>query len=133
MLNFYRWREGRSGEREKEFFCILLIFFKDFIYFYIEGKKGRKRGRKTSVYGCLSHTPQPGTWPTTQACTLIGNQTRDPLVCRPTLSPLSHTSQDFYLCVCVCVCWLLISTFIFLFIPSFGSTKSIFYCSTFKI
>ena len=34
-----------------------------------------------------------GTWPTTKACTLIGNQTSDPLVCRPALNPLSHTSQ----------------------------------------
>ena len=36
-----------------------------FIYFYTEGKGGRKRGRETSMCGCLSHTrywrpaPQP--------------------------------------------------------------------------
>ena len=35
----------------------------------------------------------PGTWPTTQACALTGNQTGDLLVCRPALNPLSHTSQ----------------------------------------
>ena len=37
--------------------------------------------------------PLLGTWPTTQACALTGNPTSDPLVCRPELSPLSHTSQ----------------------------------------
>ena len=45
--------------------------------------------------GCLSCTPQPGTWQATQACVLTGNQTGDPLVCRPALSPLSHTSQGY--------------------------------------
>ena len=36
-----------------------------------------------------------GTWPTTQACAMIGNRTSDPLVCRLALSPLSHTSQGY--------------------------------------
>ena len=34
-----------------------------------------------------------GTWPITQAHALTGNRTGDPLVCRPTLNPLGHTSQ----------------------------------------
>ena len=42
--------------------------------------------------GCLAR-PLLGTWPTTQVCALTGNRTGDPLVHRPTLSPLSHTSQ----------------------------------------
>ena len=37
--------------------------------------------------------PLLGTWPATQACALTGNQTSDPLVHRPALSPLSHTSR----------------------------------------
>ena len=37
--------------------------------------------------------PQLGTWPTTQACALIWNQTGDLLVLRPVLNLLSHTSQ----------------------------------------
>ena len=37
--------------------------------------------------------PLLGTWPTTQACDLTGNQTSDPLVCRLALNPLSHTNQ----------------------------------------
>ena len=43
--------------------------------------------------GCLSRAPLPGTWPETQACALTGNQTGNPLVCRPALNPLSYTSQ----------------------------------------
>ena len=37
--------------------------------------------------------PLLGTRPATQACALTGNRTGDPLVRRPALSPLSHTSQ----------------------------------------
>ena len=37
--------------------------------------------------------PQLGTWPTTHTCALTGNRTGDLSVCRPVLSPLSHTSQ----------------------------------------
>ena len=33
-----------------------------------EGKGGRKRGRETSMCGCLSRTSHQGTWPTTQVC-----------------------------------------------------------------
>ena len=35
-----------------------------------------------------------GTWPTIQSCALTGNQTINALICRPTLSPLSYTSQS---------------------------------------
>ena len=42
------------------------------------------------VASCMSPTRDPAT---TQACALTGNQSSDPLVCRPVLSPLSHTSQ----------------------------------------
>ena len=37
--------------------------------------------------------PDLGTWPATQACALTGNRTSDPLVHRPALNPLSHTSR----------------------------------------
>ena len=44
--------------------------------------------------GCLLCSPTGDlTWPTTQACALTGNQTGNPLVRRPVLNPLSHTSQ----------------------------------------
>ena len=38
----------------------------------------------------VSHTPPAEDL----ACALTGNQTSDPLVCRPALNPLSHTGQD---------------------------------------
>ena len=44
------------------FYFILFYFFKDFIYLFIfrEGKGGRKRGRQTSMCGCLSLEPSTG-------------------------------------------------------------------------
>ena len=41
--------------------------------------------------------PLLGAWPATQACALTGNQTNDPLVHRPALNPLGHTSQGIFL------------------------------------
>ena len=49
------------------------------------------------MHGCLLSTPLLGTWPTTQARTLTGNRTHNPLVHRPALNPLSHTSQGLRL------------------------------------
>ena len=97
----------------------LFFFFKDFIYLFIYlfiyfqrvGKGGRKRGRETSMCGCLSHGA-----PATQAYALTGNPTSDPLVLQPVLSPLSHTSQGpIRLLILVCISWML---YIFLFVPS---------------
>ena len=64
--------------------------FKDFIYllFFLERGQGREKERERNIT-----CPQLGTWPTTQACALTGNQTGDHPVCRPALNPLSHTSQ----------------------------------------
>ena len=51
--------------------------------------------REASITDQLPHThPQLGTWPATQACALTGNQMGDPLICRPALNPLNHTSQS---------------------------------------
>ena len=62
------------------------IFFKVlFIYFQREVKGRRKKGRGTSMCDLLLVCPLLGTWPTTQACALSGNQTGGPLVCRPEL------------------------------------------------
>ena len=55
-------------------------------------KGGRERERNISVWLPLT-CPTPGTWPATQACALTRKQTSDPLVLRPALNPLSHTSQ----------------------------------------
>ena len=70
------------------------IFLRFYLFIFREGKGGIKRGKETSVCGCLSLVHSPlGTWPATQACALTGNGTSNPLVCRLTLNPLSHTSQ----------------------------------------
>ena len=72
----------------KEFFFFLKILF---IYFTEQG--GRKRERETSMCGYLLR-PSLGTQPATQACVLTGNRTGDPLVQKPALNPLNHTSQS---------------------------------------
>ena len=66
-----------------------VFYFKDFIYLFLERREGREKERETSMCGC----PLLGTWPSTQAYALTGNQTGDPLVLRLALKPLSHTSQ----------------------------------------
>ena len=82
-----------SQKRQK--FPMFLSFFKDFIYLFLERgeRREKERERNISVWLPLIH-PLLGTWPTTQDCALTGNQTGDPLVLRPALNPLSHTSQD---------------------------------------
>ena len=66
---------------------------KEFIYVFPERKERRdKEGEKCQCV-VASHMPQLGTWPATQAHAPTGNRTRDPLVCKLALSPLSHTSQ----------------------------------------
>ena len=49
------------------------------------------------MIGCLSHAPNWGLGHTTQACALTGNRTTNLSVHRLALSPLSHTSQGFFL------------------------------------
>ena len=67
---------------------------KDFIYLFLDRGDGREKERERNIKMWLPLAcPQPGTWPATQACALTGNRTGDPLVHRPVLNPLSHTSQ----------------------------------------
>ena len=75
-----------------------LFFFLRFIYLFLERGEGRQRGRE--ILTCKRYInwlplaqPQLGTWHTTPVCILTGNWTRDLSVCRPALTPLSHTSQ----------------------------------------
>ena len=56
-----------------------------------EGRE-KERERNMNMWLPLAH-PQPGTWPTTQACALTGNQTGSLLVRRLVFNPLNHTSQ----------------------------------------
>ena len=69
-----------------------IYFLKIYLFLERGERREKERERKIDVYLPLAH-PLLGTWPTTQACALTGNQTGDPLVLRPTLNPLSHTSQ----------------------------------------
>ena len=73
----------------------LLFFSKDFIYLFLERGEGKvnKRERNINVWLRLAH-PLQETWPAIQACALTGNRTSNLLVHRPTLNPLSYTSQD---------------------------------------
>ena len=71
-----------------------VFYFRFYLFISLEEGKGRKRGRETSMCGCLSHAPKWGPGPpATQARALTGNQTGNPLVRRSVLSPLSHTNQ----------------------------------------
>ena len=73
-----------------------------YFYLFLERGEGREkeRERNTNVWVPFMR-PLLGTWPATQACALTGNRSGDPLVwtsnplvCRPALNPLSHTSQS---------------------------------------
>ena len=89
---------------------ILLCFLLEALHFSLkffllipERGKGRKREeekheheRETST-GCLSHTPQLGTEPATQACALTGNPTCDPLVCEMMPNQLGYTGPGYIL------------------------------------
>ena len=86
-------RRMERGEWEREIMC-KEIFFKRFYLFIFRQRRrlGEKEGENINVWSPLTHLLL-GTWPVTQACSLTGNQTSDPLVHRPLLNPLSHTSQ----------------------------------------
>ena len=72
-----------------------LSFLKNilFIFFRERGREG-ERGN-INVWLPLVCFPL-GNWPTTQACALTRNWTGNPLVHRPALNPLSHTSQGIF-------------------------------------
>ena len=59
---------------------IFYLFFKDFIYLFLE--RGNGRERNIDVWLPLTWPPL-GTWPATQACAVTGNQTGNPLVPSP--------------------------------------------------
>ena len=85
------------------------IFFKDFIFLFLERGEEREKERRRNIsvwekhqflrniilhVSLLSLTyHQPGTWPATQAHVLTGNWTGDLSVCGMTSKPLSHISQ----------------------------------------
>ena len=62
--------------------------------FFLEREERKEKERERNIHVWLPLAcPLLRTWPATQACALTGNRTSDPLVRRPVLNPLSHTSQ----------------------------------------
>ena len=75
--------------------CIFMRFhFFKILFMYLFLERGREGERNISVWLPLTR-PLLGTWVTTQACALTGNQTSDPLVHKLALNPFSHTSWDY--------------------------------------
>ena len=84
--------------------CTSYGFFEKRLYLFLERGEGREGERERNITVWLSlMCPPLGTWPSTQACALTGNQTSDPLVHRLALNPLTHMSQghpmDFDICL----------------------------------
>ena len=95
-----------------EIYFLLFTYLFNFKWFYVfweratkverEGAK-HQCARETSI-GCLLRAPQLGTWPTTQACALTGNQNRRSFGPRDVQSTEPHQSgllSSFW-------CWILI-------------------------
>ena len=65
-----------------------------FSFYELESKTEGKGGRERNINVWLPLARALlGTWLETQACALTGTRTGDPLVHRPPLNPLSHTSH----------------------------------------
>ena len=89
------WGRSSSPGRNPNYVCLRFSFF-----LFREGKEREKeKERNISVWLPLAR-PLLGTWPTTQACALTGNQTGDLWVHRLVLNPLSHgwPWSIFYMC-----------------------------------
>ena len=79
-------------------FFNLYYFLKDFMYLFLEKGEGREKERERNISVWLPLTRSKlGTGYATQAHVLTGNRTSNPLVCRPALKPLSHSSQGSFL------------------------------------
>ena len=92
----------------------IYLFTLNLFIFRERGREGEREGESHQYVRDIDQLPprtclQPGTRPTAQACSLTGNLTNDHYVGRPTLSPLSHTSQGYFI-------------FIFYFIDFIGVT-----------
>ena len=90
--------DPHSSEKSQDWLFFSWHFFlsllKIFIYLLLRerGTEGERKGEKhqcvrDTLIVCLSHSPNRGTWPATQACALTGNRTCNPLVFRPELNP----------------------------------------------
>ena len=81
-------------------FYLYIYILKDFIYLFLERGERREKERERNINVWLPlMRPLLGTWPATQASTLTGNWTSDPLVCRLALSHTSQGSNAFFICL----------------------------------
>ena len=74
----------------------LCLFFLEILFMlFLHRGEGREKERERNISGWLPlMCPLLGTWPEThRKCVLTGNRTRDPVVRRPVLNPLSRTGQ----------------------------------------
>ena len=69
------------------------FFFKRFYVFIFRERGGRETEGEKHLWLPLVD-PQVGTWPTAQTYTVTRSQTSNLMICKLTLSPLSHTSQS---------------------------------------
>ena len=97
---FWPCQNGRWGQHMVLKLFPSLSTFSLRIYLFISRERGREkeRGKNINVWLPLAR-PLLGTWP--KACALTGNQTSNPLVRRPALNPLSHTTKGpFHIFTC---------------------------------
>ena len=93
--NIYGHVSNIRGFLSKYMYLLQIYFLNKILFTYFQ--RGRARTRNINVWEkhqsvALART-QLGTRPTTQACALMGNWTRDLSVHKPAHNPLSHTSQ----------------------------------------
>ena len=91
------WQEVIKAKGEIKVANQLAFFLKKRFYLFIFRQREREEERGNINVWLPLMQPLLGTWSTTQACALTGNQTDDPLVFRPALNPLSHSSQGLFL------------------------------------
>ena len=93
ISNQKKKKRKKEKEKKRNIRHVREIFL-DFNNLFLETgiRREKKRERNINMWLPLARPPL-GTWNATQARVLTGTQTSNPLVCRPALNPLSHTSQ----------------------------------------
>ena len=77
---------------------ISFYFLKIFLNLFLDRGVGREKKRERNINVWMPfEISLLGTWSAAHTCMLTGNRTGDPLVHRPALSSLSHTSQGIKL------------------------------------
>ena len=74
-------------------YLLFFIFLRFLINLFLEIGEGREKEGEKHQYVVASRMPPTEDLAHNPGMCLTGNQTGNPLVCRPALNPLSHTSQ----------------------------------------